>query len=165
MLTFLRCGVTVDNEQVVAVALSDVETSLSLPVNHIRRVLEGKWGKMVQKDFLREGARDTVIRRRVNDRKRRCFTFYTKFIPMDIMKDLQQGIRSKILFCKFRDLHFPTATSHATKKSKEALPIEASQVLQTSPPNIQTVSELLVASSTCMHNTVLCIYCPRTKRL
>lgn len=85
----MRCGLTVDNKNVVAVVLTEIEACLTYSITNIRSTLEGKWGKMVQKDFLRRGVTDTVIKRRVNDAKRRCFAFYAEFIPPQIMKELQ----------------------------------------------------------------------------
>ena len=54
----------------VAVVLTDIEKYLTYPVLDIRKSLEGKWGRMVKKDFLQCGATDTIIQRTKNDRKR-----------------------------------------------------------------------------------------------
>jgi len=91
ILEFLRCGVMVDDKEVVAVVLTDIAESLTYSISEIRGVLDGKYGKMAQKDFLRKGATVPIIQRKKNDRKRRAFVFFTQFIPSDLLEQLKNG--------------------------------------------------------------------------
>ena len=91
ILEFLRCGVMVDDKEVVAVVLTDIAESLTYSISEIRGVLDGKYGKMAQKDFLRKGANVPIIQRKKNDRKRRSFVFFTQFIPSDLLEQLKNG--------------------------------------------------------------------------
>ena len=67
-------------------------TSLIIRMCHspadIERVLEGKWGKTCNKDFLRTGAQTPLMKRGNNDRKQQCFIFYTMFSPFEMVEEL-----------------------------------------------------------------------------
>ena len=71
----MRCRLVVDEKEVLAVVLGDIEGSLSHTAAEIKSTLTGTWGKPCQKDFLRPDAGTHVIQRGKSDRKRRCFVF------------------------------------------------------------------------------------------
>lgn len=89
ILEFMRCGVNVNKKEVVAVVLADIAKSLTHSITEIRGILEGMYGKMAQKDFLR--AMVPIIQRKKNDSKRRYFVFFSQFIPIDILEQLKNG--------------------------------------------------------------------------
>ena len=82
----MRCGLVVDEKEVLAVVLGDIEGSLSA---EIKRTLTGTWGKPCQRDFLRPDAGTHVIQRGRSDRKRRCFVFFIKFLPAQLVEDFK----------------------------------------------------------------------------
>ena len=77
-----------EKQGVVAVVLSDIQKHLTYPVTEIRKTLEGKWGRIVKKDFLQVGATDTIIQRTKNDRKRSCFAFFSDLIPQEKLREV-----------------------------------------------------------------------------
>ena len=54
------------DDKVVAVVLTDIAESLTYFISEIRGVLDGKYGKMAQKDFLCKGANVPIIQRKKN---------------------------------------------------------------------------------------------------
>lgn len=87
----MRCGVEVDKKPTIAVVLNDVPF-LTHSESEIKRALEGDWGSVCQKDFLRPGYKAGRIVREVNDRKRRCFAFYKEKLPTPIVEELMKGM-------------------------------------------------------------------------
>ena len=87
----------VEKRGVVAVVLTDIQKYLTYPVLHIRRSLEGKWGRMVKKDFLQCGATDTIIQRTKNDRKRPCFAFFPSSSQKKSSMNFKEVINNNII--------------------------------------------------------------------
>lgn len=90
-MQFLRCGVSVDDKEVVAVVLSDVAHHLKYSCSEIKCTLEGKYGRNGNKDFLRGDADVPVIRRGKTDKRRRCFCFFLDFISPKQVEELRKG--------------------------------------------------------------------------
>lgn len=87
----MRCGLFVDEQEVVAVVLGDIEDALTHTLPDIRTSLHGTYGTTCKKDFLRPTSDSLTIQRGKNDRKRRCFAFFMKHIPQDLVELLKQG--------------------------------------------------------------------------
>lgn len=64
IMQFLRFGLVVEEKEVLAVVLTDIAQSLSYSIAEIKDILDGICDKMCQKDFLRIGAHDPVIKRK-----------------------------------------------------------------------------------------------------
>ena len=66
----MRYGLVVEEKEVLAVVLSDVEEALTQSVREVKTILTGTYGKTCQKYFLRQTSTSTSIQRGKNDEPR-----------------------------------------------------------------------------------------------
>ncbi len=88
----MRTGTFVADEEVLAVVLGDIATSLTYSCAEIKRALKsGEWGSDdVNRDFLEPDADDIVIKRK-NSKKRRCCALVLSKLPNALGEELKRG--------------------------------------------------------------------------
>lgn len=95
----MRTGVQVNQEDVLAVVLSDISAQLTYSTTDIAAAaVKGGFGhKNVAKDFLTPDAATTQITRGVNTMRRKCTTFILSKLPDSTKDSLIKG--QKMVMC------------------------------------------------------------------
>ena len=93
VLEYMRTDVSVAGQPVLAVVLGDVISSLHFTPHQIRMSIEkGKYGqKQVVKDFLVPGDKGIVVKRHVNNKRRKCDTILLSKIDRVYSEQLIAG--------------------------------------------------------------------------
>ena len=89
----MRTDVQVGGQQVLAVVLADIASSLSYSVTQIRSALtRGNYGHTrITKDFLKPGEESNFITRNVNSRRRKCEAFIMHHVDSRSCEQLKVG--------------------------------------------------------------------------
>ena len=89
----MRTDVNVAGQAVLAVVLSDVESSLQFSIPKIRdAILKGGFGHTrVTKDFLLPDSRAKIVHRDCESRRRKCDALYLEKLEKDSVLQLKAG--------------------------------------------------------------------------
>lgn len=89
----MRTGTFVRNEEVVAIVLADIPTSLTYTCTEIKAAIYslGLGDTNIVKDFLDPSASTTTITRNVSNRRRKCCTVTLDKLTPDLRDALREG--------------------------------------------------------------------------
>ena len=90
MLQYLRTGTSVKSREVVAIALTDTNTSTAEIKSAITSLQIGETN--CTKDFLDPQSLTTIITRNVSSKRRKCCVIYLDQLPAELREELKQGI-------------------------------------------------------------------------